>query len=129
GFDGRRLGDKVLLRYLADHGLRQVFAEFDLPWHLERRELVPQKIAQLRRRHRGALTQLDEGLDDFAAMRVGNTAYGDLLDGGMEVYDLLHLSRIDVEAAAEDQVLDPVDDIEIAILVQMADVPGVQADA
>src|SRR5690606_38399972 len=71
---GRRFGDEFLLRYLADQGLRQLLAELDQPRHLERRELVAQELAQFTRRQGGPLTLLDEGLDDFPAMRVRNAA-------------------------------------------------------
>ncbi len=42
---------------------------------------------------------------------------------------VLHIPRKDVEAAADDQVLLAVDYIQIAVRVEVADVPGVQSAA
>src|SRR5688500_20257912 len=47
-------------------------------------------------------------------------------DGGMRVEDLLHLARVDVEAAADDEVLLALDDVEEVVGVEAADVAGVQ---
>ena len=42
---------------------------------------------------------------------------------------VLDIPRIDVDAAADDQVLEPVDDVEVAVGVEPADVAGVQPAA
>ncbi len=44
----------------------------------------------------------------------------------MLVQRLLDHARIDIVAAAQDHVLDPVDDEQIAVLVQIADIAGAQ---
>ena len=50
-------------------------------------------------------------------------------DRGMQQDRLLDHARVDVEAAVQDQVLDPVDQVDVAVLVDVADVAGVQAAA
>ena len=73
------------------------------------------------------VAQLDEGLDHLAAVLVRNAADRDLGDRRVQVDRLLDHARIDVEAAGDDQVLDPVDQIDVAVLVHVADVAGAQA--
>src|SRR6478736_7932299 len=48
---------------------------------------------------------------------------------GMGVEDVLDLLRVDVLPAPDDQVLDPVDQGEVAVVVEPADVAGVQPSA
>ena len=62
----------------------------------------------------------------LAPFLVGNAddrAFGDV---GVLVERLLDLGGIDVLAAGDDHVLDPVDDIDEAVLVHIAAVAGVQ---
>src|SRR4026209_3006249 len=47
----------------------------------------------------------------------------------MGVDHLLHLTRVDVEAAAYDQILDSINDKKITISVQIAHLPRVQPSA
>jgi hypothetical protein len=47
-------------------------------------------------------------------------------DGRMGHQHFLDLARVDVETAADDHVLDPVDDEEISVRVAAADVAGVE---
>ncbi|PAV69301.1 hypothetical protein WR25_10695 [Diploscapter pachys] len=55
-------------------------------------------------------------------MRIGYADHDGFDDGGMLVQRLFDDARIDVVAAAQDHVLDPVDDEEIAVVVEIADV-------
>ena len=48
-----------------------------------------------------------------------------LLDLRMEVEDLIDVPRIDVEAAGDDHVLLPVDDVEVTVLVHRGDIARV----
>src|SRR6266542_2505437 len=57
---------------------------------------------------------------------IRRTDHGGLEDRGMAVQDGLDLLGIDVLAAADDHVLDPVDDPQVAVGVEDADVAGVQ---
>jgi hypothetical protein len=52
--------------------------------------------------------------------------HGGLGDGGMLVEHLLDLPRVDVVAAADDQVLLPVHDVEVAAGVDPGQVTGVE---
>ena len=47
-------------------------------------------------------------------------------DRGVLDQRVLDVARVDVEAAADDQVLLAVDDVQVAVRVPVADVPGVQ---
>ena len=44
----------------------------------------------------------------------------------MAVEDLLDFARVDVVAAADDHLLEPVDDLDVAVGVLAAEVAGVQ---
>ena len=56
---------------------------------------------------------------------MGNADRAGLLDFGMEVEDLVDVPWVDVEAAGDDHVLFPVDDVEIPILIHRGDVARV----
>src|SRR5450755_3568156 len=62
------------------------------------------------------------GQRGLAPSVVRNAEYHDLADPGHGGDDLLQLGRPDVEAAGDDHVVDPVDDVQEAVLVQSADV-------
>jgi hypothetical protein len=68
----------------------------------------------------------DEGEDLLAQLRVGPADDGGLGDGGVLVQHLLDLARVDVVAAADDEVLLAVDDEQVAVLVGVAEVAGVE---
>ena len=72
----------------------------------------------------GTGAQFDEGLGRLAAIGVGDADHDHFLHRGMLVDRLLDHLRIDVEAAGDDHVLLAVDQIEIAVLVHVADVAG-----
>ena len=73
--------------------------------------------------------QGDEG-DRLLAEHVVRAAdHGGLQHGGVAVEDVLDLLRIDVLAAPDDHVLDPVDQDQVAVVVEVSDVAGVQPSA
>ena len=73
-----------------------------------------------------AVARHHEGLDQLPARGVGDADHQRLEDLGMLVEHGLHLGRVDVHPGADDHVLEPVDDAEVAVAVQLADVAGVQ---
>src|ERR1035437_5734072 len=68
----------------------------------------------------------DHGVDLLAEFLVGHPDDGGLGHLGMHVDDLLDLARVDVEAAADDQLLLAIDDEEEAFVVDVADVTAVE---
>ncbi len=69
--------------------------------------------------------QHDPGAELLPHQRVGDAHHLHVGDLGMAVEEFLDLARIDVLAAADDHVLDPPDDVAVALLVDGADVAGV----
>ena len=61
----------------------------------------------------------DRGADLLAEGLVRDADDGGLGDGGVLVEHLLDLARVDVQPAADDQVLLAVDDEEVAVLVHV----------
>ena len=74
----------------------------------------------------GALLELHGGLDLLAQLRVGHAVDGGVGDLGVVHEPLLDLDAVDVLAAPDDHVLLAVGDEEEAVLVEVADVAGVQ---
>src|SRR3954469_6975405 len=117
-----------MARQLSDRRARQIVDEFDL-----RRQFVPAELAgklraQLVERERlCAGPELDEGLCGLAAIRVGNAEHDHLVHAWYGVDRLLDHLRIDVEAAGDDHVLLAVDQEEIAVAIDIADVAGEEA--
>lgn len=68
------------------------------------------------------LLQLYEGDDPFPPFPVGHADYGALLHLRPRVEDLFDLAGIDVLAAGDDYILETVDDEEVPILVENADI-------
>src|SRR5207249_11639321 len=69
--------------------------------------------------------ELDPGHDLLAVLLGGNADHLDVGDVGVRVEKLLHFARVDVLAAADDHVLDPADDVDVALLVHGGEVAGV----
>src|SRR3546814_16127037 len=67
-----------------------------------------------------------EGLGTFAAIMVGNADHQRFLDRRMVVEDFLDLAGEDLEASYSDHVLQPVDDLHIAVRVDHSDIAGPQ---
>src|SRR5207249_11298876 len=73
--------------------------------------------------------QADVGLDGLAAVGVGHPDHGGFAHRFVLVEDVLDLARPDLVAAGVDLVFLPVDDVEPAGRVHVADVAGVQGAA
>jgi len=76
-----------------------------------------------------AIAQFDKRLRRLAAVMVGNADHDHFLHRRMFVDRLLDHLRIDVEAAGDDHVLFAIDQVEIAIIVHVADIAGQEAVA
>src|SRR6516162_2461191 len=72
---------------------------------------------------RGTLRH-DDGADSFADCGIGHADHGHVRDLGMSQQGLFHLSRADVESTADDDVLQPSGNPEVAVLVQPTQIAG-----
>ena len=79
---------------------------------------------QLARRHLGAAPGHDHGVHLFAPALARDADDRALGDGRMLGEGVLDLGRIDVLAAGDDHVLDPVDDEDESVFVHVAAVAG-----
>ena len=75
---------------------------------------------------RAAGSWLDVGGDGFAPFVVGYADDGGLQHGGVAGEDVLDFLGVDVLSAADDHVLGPPDQRQVAVGVEVADVAGVQ---
>ena len=62
--------------------------------------------------------------DTFAEVRVGHAEYRRFIDAGHVIDQQLHLLRVDVVAAGDDQVLVTAADAQVAIGIDMTEIPG-----
>src|SRR5690606_644115 len=76
--------------------------------------------------HRAAGGDDDERLHRLPRVGVGHADHGGLLDAGVLEEDLLDLGGEHVEAGHDDEVLDPVDKVEVPVVVHDGDVAGVE---
>src|SRR5207247_11199702 len=76
-------------------------------------------------RGRGPLAQLDPGHDLLAVFLRRHADDLDVRDVGVAVKEFLDLARIDVLAPADDHVLDPADDVDVAVAVHRRAIAGV----
>ena len=117
-----------LLVRLAEPGQRQRVGGDDLLGRLDRAlalldhvlDLVDDLVGQL-----VARPQHDDGGDRLAPLLVRGADHADLGDRGVLGDDVLDLAREHVEAAGDDHVLGPVDDVPEAVLVLTGHVAGV----
>src|SRR5664280_2124936 len=109
--------------------LRQLVDDADLAWVLVRRHLLFAVDDHLVRRRTRSRLERYKGHDLFAEPLVRAADDGGLGDGGVGVEDLLDLARVDVVAAADDQILLPVDDEQEVLVVLIAQVAGVEPAA
>ena len=68
------------------------------------------------------VVELDRGDDDLAPFVVGDAHDADVADRGMAEQHRFDLGRVDVDAAADDQVRAAVGEEEVAVVVDVADV-------
>src|SRR2546421_8419665 len=130
---GRRLqpelgdGDLAHLELLdlAGHRHGELVDELDVAGDLEVGDLAPAELPELLRCGGGVLPEPDPGHDLFAVLGVGNANDLYVAHVGVRVEELLDLARVDVLASANDHVLDPADDVDVAVLVHGGQVAGV----
>ena len=92
-----------------------------------RRHPVATELVQLVSRDRRRFApQLDDGEDLLAPSFIGDSDHRGLGYRGMREEQLLDLARIDVQATADDHVLQPAGHPQVATLVHRADVTHVQ---
>src|SRR5439155_16413052 len=74
----------------------------------------------------GAVAQPDDGTHLFPQLGVREADHGDVADVGVLEQGALDLGGVDVLAPADDDVLDAVDHVEPAALVEATEVAGVE---
>src|SRR5690349_21901027 len=111
---------------LAGDRLGQLVEELDLTGVLVGGHLLAAEGDELLGRGALAGAQADVGLDGLAAVGVGHADHGGLAYRLVLVEDVLDLARPYLVPAGVDLVLLPVDDIEPAGRVHVADVAGMQ---
>ena len=74
----------------------------------------------------GSVAHAHHRADLFAVALVGDADDGGFGDVGVLVERGLDLGRVDVLAAPDDDVLQAVDDVEVALVVEAAEVAGVR---
>src|SRR5581483_9250250 len=123
---GRPGGEEVALADLADVvGRQRVRPQPPRGRHLEVGEVPGGEVPQLGDRDRAAGVDDHGGGHDLAEVGLGPAADGHLPDGGVLEQDVLDVGGGDVLAAADDEVLQPAGDEQIAVGVDVADVAGV----
>src|SRR5437870_7112112 len=120
------LPDPPLL-HLAGDAAWQVLQEVHALRHLEpcqeARAVRPQLLS-------GHLPRGDHGRHDALPCKgVRQPDHRGLLDAGMGQKDLLYLAGADVHPGADDEVLLPVGDLQVALRVEVADIPGPELPA
>ena len=102
------------------------FDELDLAWNLEaghRRSAVGDDVVS------GdvvAFSGDDQGEWGLSPLLRGDSDDGGFEDGWMVIEDVFDLDRGDVLSAGDDHVLGPVDDVDVAVLVDGGHVSGVE---
>src|SRR3984893_19111697 len=98
--------------------------EFNIARHLVMRDLALAKGPDFLGGRGLAIVQADPGAELLAIPRVGHTDHLHILDLRVAVEKLLDLARIDVLAAADHHVLDPPDDVAVALGVYGREIAG-----
>ncbi len=115
------------LEHLAGGVARQLVDDLDARRALEVGQPLPGEGDQLGGRDLAVAG--DGGDDRLAPALVGQPEDGHLADGRVAHEDLLDLDRVDVLAAGDDHVLLAVDERDVAVLVDLAEVAGVEPAA
>src|SRR6266566_2311228 len=120
---------EFVLQDLAEGVLRQLGAELEDPRALVGGQPLPAPGDQLvlAQFHRPAHD--DHGHDFLAEPLVGHADDGGLGHGRVGVQHVLDLARVHVVPAADDELLLPADDEQEPVLVEVAEVAGVQPGA
>src|SRR4051812_30956827 len=128
-------GERSLEQRLAELALEDLAAgvagqllvhEPDLHRDLERGEASADVVLHVGLRERRAVAHADDGTDLLAETIVRDADDRGLGDVGVLVERGFDLGRVDVLATADDDVLDAVDDEQVAVLVDAADVARVE---
>src|SRR5919107_544356 len=122
----RPASDQLALEDLAGSRHRQRVAELDDPGALVGGHLLPAPGDQVVLGDLGARLSDDEGLDLLAEGLVRDADHGRQGDRLVGEEHLLDLAGVHVEAAADDHVLGPVDDVVVAVLVTAGQVAGAE---
>jgi len=78
---------------------------------------------------RASRPQHHDRMDGLSPEAVGDPDDGRLLHVGVPEQRFLHLPRVDVVATTDDQILLPVEEVEVAVLGEPTGVPGVEPSA
>src|SRR5439155_18096913 len=100
---------------LASRGLGQLGHEVEPLRTLEVREALAHEVAQLALGNARTRADDHERVRALAPLLARHPDHRDLLDGGVAQQHALDLDRRDVLAAADDHVLDPVADLDVAV--------------
>src|SRR6266436_3347980 len=121
-----RLCAELFAQDLADRALGQRVHETDLLRPLEAGQAALAERADVRGGRPLAAPEHDEREHALPHQLILHADHRGLGHLGVGVEDLFDLVRVDVESAADDQVLLALDDEEEAVLVEPAHVPGMQ---
>ena len=117
---------QLALEDLSARVLGQLVGDDDVARGLEAGEAVAAEARDLLGGQLVAGARHDDGGDGLDPARVRDAEHGRLGHRRVRVDDLLDLARGDVLAAGLDHVLLAVDDVEVALVVEDAEVAGVQ---
>src|SRR2546430_10787814 len=120
----RRLAHLEFLDLAGDRHRKRI-DELPVARDLVARDLAFAPSGDLIARGRGPLAQLDPGHDLLAVFLRRHADDLDVRDVGVAVKEFLDLARIDVLAPADDHVLDPADDVDVAVGVHRREVARV----
>src|SRR4051812_47791959 len=118
--------DDLALHDFAGGVLRKRVHDPYLAWVLVRGDLALDVRAQFVGRRAGAWLERDRRADLLAELGVGESDDRDLGHRRVLVHHLLDLPRVHVVPTSDDEVLLPPDDEEVPLLVDPADVTGVE---
>ena len=124
-----RLVAQDVLLHLARRGLRQRLDDLERLRHLVAREPRARHLAQVVGRDVGPVAQHDVGLRHLAPELVGHADHGDLDDRGVGGERVLDLDARDVLAAGDDDVLQAVADLDVAVGMHHAEIAGAEPPA
>src|SRR4029078_1140648 len=113
---------------LPGRALRQLVNQPDLPRVLVGGDLVAGERAQFLRGRAGVRLQRHGRADFLAEVVVGYPDHGHLAHRRVLVQDFLDLAWVDVVAAPDDHVLLAVDNVEVAVLVDLGQVSAAAPD-
>src|SRR5262249_32696027 len=119
-------GDQLAPQYFADQALGQLLAELDLLRHFVASPPYAAIVHGLLLGGRLDVPQHYVYLDCFAPALVRNADGHDLAHFRVLEQRLFHVSRVDVHAAGDDQVLLAIDDAEKAVGILASDIASEQ---